>query len=89
MTPEERFELHEQWLRSLESNQAQFAENLGRMEGHLANYQKVFAEHMVTVAMNQAAFAAALARHTEEMGELRELVERYIRHRGNGNQPAN
>ena len=74
----------------------QFAENLDRMERHLANYQKVFAEHMVTVAMNQAAFVTALARLTEghikleeEMRGLRELVERYIRYRGNGNQPAN
>ena len=81
--------MHDQWLRSMEGNHAQLAEDLGRMERHLVNHQKVFAEHMVTVAMNQAAFAASLARVTEEMRELRELVERYIRHRGNGSQPAN
>ena len=96
MTPEERSEIHDQWLRSMESNHAQLAEDLGRMERHLVNHQKVFAEHMVTVAMNQAAFAGSLARVTdenvklqEEMRELRELVERYIRYRGNGSQPAN
>ncbi len=95
--------MHEQWLRSMESNHAQLVEDLGRVEQHLANHQKVFADHMVTVALNQAAFAGSLARLTEEhikmeaehlktqqeMRELRELIERYIRFRGNGNSPGN
>ena len=128
MSLEERIELHDQWLRSIESNQAQFAENLGRASERLdriaermdsvaqrmdrmgqdfANYQNVFNEHMTNVAMNLSAFFTALARQSTEceerdrkleaedlklrqgLQELRELIERYIRFRGNGNPPAN
>jgi hypothetical protein len=100
MTLEERVEMHEQWLSSMESHHAQLAEDLGRLEQNLVNHQKVFAEHMATVTMQMGVFATALARMTTEseerhremqqgLKELRELVDRYIRYRGNGNAPAN
>jgi hypothetical protein len=100
MTLGERVEMHEQWLSSMESHHARLAEDLGRLEHNLANYQKTFAEHMATVVMQMGAFATALARLTteveeghlhlqQEIRELRELVERYIRFRGNGNPPGN
>ena len=55
---------------------------------------------MATIAMQMGVFMTALARMTTESDErhremqqglkdLRELVERYIRYRGNGNAPAN
>jgi hypothetical protein len=114
MTLEARVEMHEQWLISMESHHAQLAADLGRsnerltrLEQSLVNHQKVFAEHMATVAMQMGMFMTALARMTTESDErhrklqeehlefeqglkdLRELVERYIRYRGNGNTPAN
>jgi len=75
-------------------------ERLDRLEQNLVNHQKVFAEHMATVTMQMGVFATALARMTQESDErhremqqglkdLRELIERYIRYRGNGNAPAN
>ena len=145
MTPEERMEYHEQWLRSMESNQAQFAENMGHLteklnlfaenqkstQQELASFRELFREHVVTVAMNQASLAGTLAKLTEEhlrlmedngklaqgqvklteaqaklteeqvkltegqvklteeLRDLRDVVDRYIRFRGNGNPPAN
>ena len=94
MTLEERVKMHEQWLSSMESHHAQLAANLGRLEQNLVNHQKVFAGHMATVTMQMRVFATALARMTTESEErhremqqglkdLRELVERYIRYRGN------
>ena len=96
MTPEERIEMHDQWLRSMEGNHSRLVEDLvrgnervDRLEQHLTNYQKLFTEHMVTVAMNQAAFAASQAKLSEELRDLREVVDRFVRFRGNRNPPAN
>ena len=96
MNLEERIELHEQWLSSMESSHFQLAGDLGRLEQHLANIQKVFADQMVVLAMNQAAFMGSQARLTEdqiklqqELRDLRDVVDRYIRFRGNGNQAPN
>jgi septal ring factor EnvC (AmiA/AmiB activator) len=96
MSLEERIELHEQWLRSMESNQAQFAENLGRLEGsmsrleqNLANHQKVFAEQIMALTGGLARLAEEHLKGQERLQRLEDLVERYIRFRGNGNPPGN
>jgi hypothetical protein len=100
MTLEERIERHEQWLSSMESHHAQLAADLGRLEQNLVSHQAAFAMQM---GMFMTALARMTSesdeRHRQlqeehlklEKGpkDLRELVERYIRYRGNGNTPAN
>jgi uncharacterized protein YcbX len=103
MDLEERIQMHEQWLSSMESSHVQLVEDLDRvaeeldsLKQHLANVQKTFADQMVVLAMNQAAFMGSQARLTEdqiklqqELRDLRDVVDRYIRFRGNGNQAPN
>ena len=90
MTPEARLEMHEQWLQSLDSYHHQITEDLAKVAADLSRVERAqaqFAEHMVVVGQNQALFAVSLAKLTEEVRELRETVDRYIRSRGDGNQP--
>ncbi len=82
MTPEERFELHEQWLRSMDSNHSQFVEDLALMKQQLvdsqktfAAHQKVVAEHMANVAMHMSVLTIALAKFTEESDQRFALLE--------------
>jgi arginine deiminase len=100
MTLEERVEMHEQWLSSMESHHAQLAEDLGRSNERLTRLEENLVNHQATIAMQMGMLMTALARMATEFEErhremqqglkdLRELVERYIRYRGNGNTPAN
>ena len=73
----------------MESHHAQLAADLGRLEQNLVNHQATF-------TLQMGMLMTALARMTTEseamqqgLKDLRELVERYIRYRGNGNAPAN
>ena len=103
MTIEERIELHDQWLLSMESNHSQIAADLAQVTRDLAQVtrdlarveraQALFAEQMVVVGQGQALFMTNLAaleaqsqKFREELRELRELIDRYIRFRGNGSQ---
>src|SRR5258706_13281431 len=107
MTLEERVEMHEQWLSSMESHHAQLAEDLGRSNERLTRLEKNLVNCQATIAMQMGMLMTALARMTTEFDErhrklqeehlkfeqglkdLRELVDRYIRYRGNGTAPAN
>ena len=89
MTIEERIELREQWLHSIESNHNQIVSDLARTE----RVQSLMAEQLLAVGQNQALFAANLAALGTEMRELRdylralsETVDRYIRFRSNGSE---
>ena len=89
MTIEERIELREQWLHSIESNHNQIVSDLARTE----RVQSLMAEQLLAVGPNQALFAANLAALSTEMRELRdylralsETVDRYIRFRSNGSE---
>ena len=88
MSIEERIELHEQWLLSMESNQSQFAANLAELERKQEqNQQQInqITEILSVVAQSQVALQAA----TEEaIRRLAETVEQYIRFRGDG-RPQN
>ena len=97
MSLEESIAMHERWLHSMQSNHAQIVDDLAQVAADLKRVERAqaaFAEHMVAVGQNQALFVANLARLSEEgvelkreLRELRELVDRYIRFRGNGNPP--
>jgi len=104
MTIEEHIELHEQWLRSMESHHVQFVEDLERMKARQDAFEAAMAPYLTTITMNLAAIiesqARSDARHdqihdqieeehlklTREMVALRDLIERYIRFRGNGSE---
>lgn len=102
MTLQERIELHDQWLRSVESNLNQVSADLAAMSRNQEAIVANLAEVTRHQALFTATFAQALARLTDEeerlarnqaelQGEVRSLaqiVERYIRFRGDG-QPQN
>ncbi len=88
MTPEERFEMHEQWLHSMDSNHAQFAEEL-------ANQRQLFSEELASqrqLLSELLGAVATIATHmsglAQGLAELRAIVETHIRFHGDGNQPA-
>jgi hypothetical protein len=89
MTPEQRFELHEQWLRSMDSNHAQLVEDLDRMAEHLDELKQHLASVQRTFADQIVALATGHLQIQQELRDLREAVDRYIRFRGDGNQPQN
>ena len=109
MSIEERIELHEQWLQSMESAHAQFVEDLDRsqrrqeaFEASMNQYLTMINQYLTTITMNvagitesqaransrndefQAKAWQAIERLSQEVASLRELVERYIRFRGDG-----
>ncbi len=81
MTPEERFEMHEQWLHSMDSNHAQFAEEL-------ANQRQLFSEQLSELLGAVATIATHMSGLAQGLAELRAIVETHIRFHGDGNQPA-
>ena len=82
MTLEERIELHDQWLRSMESNQSQFAASLAALDGMMESTQDQI--NQITGILGQVVqHMAALA---EEHRKLAETVDRYIRFGGDGGQ---
>ena len=92
MTPEERWEMHEQWLHSLDSNLGHVTEKLDRVSDKLDrvsdNLDRV-TEKLDRVAGYVVILAEDQVKTRQELRELRELVDRYIRYRGDGNAPAN
>ena len=86
MTLEERIELHDQWLRSMESNQSQFAAGLAASERRMEAF-----EEQVTGKINQiteilAQVVQHMAALTARVDKLAETVDHYIRFRGDGQQ---
>ncbi len=91
MSLEERVEMHDQWLRSMESNHSQMASSLAELERQL----EALTQLVLSLGQNQSVLFSAMARLSSEMEalaaqhrKLEETVERYIRFRGNG-QPEN
>ncbi len=96
MTLEERIELHEQWLRSMESNQTQFVANMATLDRRLNELSRI----VVTLGQNKTVLFTAMANFSSGMDDLRaemkalaeqhrkleDTVDRYIRYRGNGKQ---
>ena len=91
MDLEERIELHDQWMRSMESHHSQFAANLAALE----RKHELLSQIMITLGQNQSVLFQALAsltttveetnrEHDRRMKRLEELIERYIRFRGDG-----
>ncbi len=93
MTPEERIELHDQWLLSMESNHSQFAANLAALERDLQTFKDEAREQMsdirevlLEVVQHQANLSSNVASLAEQLRALKDAVEQYIRFRGNGRQ---
>ena len=102
MTLEERIELHEQWLQSMESAHAQFVEDLDRSQRRQEAFEASMNQYLTTITMNVAALTEnqgrantrndefqakawqAIEKLSREIASLRDLVERYIRFRANG-----
>lgn len=82
MSIEERIELHEQWLRSMESNHSQISADLAAVTRN----QAVFAENQALLAATMVAIAEEWRKLEEAHRRLEETVDRYIRFRGNGQQ---
>ncbi len=66
MTIEERVELHDQWLLSMESNQSQMSASLAE----LARKQDRLTELVLTFGQNQSVLFSSMARLTTEMEAL-------------------
>ena len=87
MTPEERLELHEQWLLSMESNHSQMSADLAELKDglielkdvvvDLARRQDQVSQVMLTLGQNQSVLFMAMASLTGNLdrltGEVREL----------------
>ncbi len=93
MTPEERIELHDQWLLSMESNHSQFAAHLAALERDMERFRDEAREQMseirevlLTVVQHQVNLSSNVASLAEQLRALKEVVEQYIRFRGNGRQ---
>ena len=93
MTVEERVEMHEQWLLSMESNQSRFVENLAALGRERQAFQQEVRQQIdqITVILGQVVQHQAIlsARMTELAGrvdQLAETVDRYIRFRGDGRE---
>ena len=114
MTIEERVELHDQWLHSMESNHAQLVEDLGRMKERQDAFEAAMSRYLTSITMNLAAVIESEARAgarqeqleqahlkltqdldtlsqenirlNREVTALREIMERYIRFRGDGRE---
>ena len=84
MTLEERIELHEQWLLSMESNHSQFAADLAALGREAQETREQISQItgiLAQVVQNQAVLSANLA-------ALTETVNQYIRFRSDG-KPEN
>ncbi len=100
MTPEERIELHDQWLLSMESNHSQFAANLAALEREMQRFREEVGEFrdeareqiseireiLLEVVQHQANLSSNMATLAEQHRKLEEAVEQYIRFRSNGSQ---
>jgi hypothetical protein len=82
MTPEERIESHEQWLHSMESQQAQFAANLVVLE----RKQEAGQDQINQIAGILLRVAQRMEEIAEAQRKLQEAVDQYIRFRGDGKQ---
>jgi hypothetical protein len=94
MTLEERVEMHEQWLLSMESNHSQFAAQLVEMERERAEFERESREKFTQISQileqvvqHQAILSTRMAELAEQQRQLAENVNRYIRFRGNGQEP--
>jgi len=66
MSPEESIELHEQWLRSMESNQSQFAADLASFHRQMDRMRVEFGEQLDRMRVE---FGEQLDRMRAEFGE--------------------
>ncbi len=82
MTIEERIELHEQWVLSMESKLSRVTDQQALFEVH----QTRLAETMTQLAGALVALAGRMDVLAEQHRKLEETVERYIRFRGNGRE---
>ena len=90
MTIEERIELHEQWLHSIESNLSRVVDDLAAVTRN----QVTFSDALAVLANNQAGFVAGMAHLTARVNDLAEqhrkleqALEKYFRLHGNGREP--
>ena len=75
MTIEERIELHDQWLLSMESNQSQMSASLSetvRTLGELTRKHDRFTELVLTLGQNQSVLFISMAKLSSEMEALAE-----------------
>ena len=100
MTLEQRIEMHEQWLLSMESNQSQLAASLAALGRNTQAFQEEVRQQfgqitgiLEQVVRHQAVLSARmteLAEHqrhlAEQLRQLSETVDRYIRFRGDGRE---
>ena len=90
MTIEEHIQLHDQWLRSMESNHAQLAEDLGRvtekldvmatdlkrMKERQDAFEAAMTQYVTTITMNVAVLAESQARASTRHERLEEAHEK-------------
>jgi chromosome segregation ATPase len=89
MSLEERIELHEQWIRSIESNLSRVSDQQAVFEVHQARLTEAMtqlAAALVTLAGRMDTLAGRMDALAEQHRKLVETVERYIRFRGNGRE---